>query len=157
MGSPSRYKDMKTDELSTTDREVVEVLMKFINKLPTKGLVRVYNSVHLIIDIEGHMAQAGNKNLTLFQALRKEKVVKAKAARNTKVPKLQESLVKVHVHGGSKRKAELPARPGKGKDMKKVRAALLGQGSSSGAKGPEAVGPLCEDDGGVWERGANFE
>jgi len=84
------------------------------------------------------MAQAGNKNLTLFQALRKEKVVKAKAARNTKVPKLQESLVKVHVHGGSKRKAELPARPGKGKDMKKVRAALLGQGSSSGAKGPEA-------------------
>jgi len=44
---------MKTDELSTTDREVVEVLMKFINKLPTKGLVRVYNSVHLIIDIEG--------------------------------------------------------------------------------------------------------
>jgi len=27
--------------------------MKFVDKLPTKGLVRVYNSVHLIIDIEG--------------------------------------------------------------------------------------------------------
>ena len=52
-GSPSRYKDMGTDELSATDREVVEVLMKFSDKLPTKGLVRVYNSVHPIIDIEG--------------------------------------------------------------------------------------------------------
>jgi len=52
-GSPSRYKDMSTDELSATDREVVEVLMKFTDKLLTKGLVRVYNSVHLIIDIEG--------------------------------------------------------------------------------------------------------
>jgi len=44
----------------------------------------------------------------------------------------------VHVHGDTKRKVELPARPGKGKDVKKVRAALLGQGSLSGAKGPEA-------------------
>jgi len=43
----------------------------------------------------------------------------------------------VHVHGRTKRKAELPARPGKGKDVIKVRAALHGQGSSSGAKGPE--------------------
>ncbi|QCD96018.1 hypothetical protein DEO72_LG6g720 [Vigna unguiculata] len=110
MGSPSRHKDMSTDELSAADREVVEVLMKFTDKLPTKGLVRVYNSVHPIIDIEGHMAQAGKKNLTLFQALRKEKVVKAKAAGNT---------------------------PGKGKEVKKVRVALLGQGSSSGTKGPE--------------------
>jgi len=84
------------------------------------------------------MAQAGKKNLTLFQALRKEKVVKAKAIGNTEVPNLQESLVEVHVHGGTKRKAELPARPGKGKDVKKVRAALLGQGSYGGAKGPEA-------------------
>jgi len=83
------------------------------------------------------MAQAGKKNLTLFQALRKEKVVKAKATSNTEVPNLQESLIKVHVHGGTKRNVELPARPGKGKDVKKVRAALLGQGSSSGAKGPE--------------------
>ncbi|QCD93231.1 hypothetical protein DEO72_LG5g1303 [Vigna unguiculata] len=66
----------------------------------------------------GHMAQAGKKNLTLFQALRKEKAVKAKAAGNTRV--------------------ELPARPDKGKDVKKVRTALLGQGSLSGAKGPEA-------------------
>jgi len=72
------------------------------------------------------MAQVGKKNLTLFQALRKEKAVKAKA-----------SLVEVHVHG-TKRKAELSARPGRGKDVKKVRVALSGQGSSSGAKGSEA-------------------
>jgi len=52
-GSPSRYKDMGTDKLSAVDKEVVEVLMKFTDKLPTKGLVRVYNSVHPIIDIEG--------------------------------------------------------------------------------------------------------
>jgi len=52
-GSPSRYKDMGTDELSVVDKEVVEVLMKFTDKFPTKGLVRVYNSVHPIIDIEG--------------------------------------------------------------------------------------------------------
>jgi len=51
-GSPSRYKDLGSDELSA-DKEVVEVLMKFSDKLPTKGLVRVYNSVHQIIDIEG--------------------------------------------------------------------------------------------------------
>jgi len=74
------------------------------------------------------MAQDGKKNLTLFQALRKEKAVKAKAAGNTEVLNLQESFVEVHVHGGTKRKAELPARPGKDKDVKKVRAALLGQG-----------------------------
>jgi len=52
-GTPSRYKHMGTDELSAVDKEVVEVLMKFSDKLPTKGLVRVYNSVHPIIDIEG--------------------------------------------------------------------------------------------------------
>jgi len=44
---------MKPDELSVEDKEVVEVLMKFTDRLPTKGLVRVYNSVHPIIDIEG--------------------------------------------------------------------------------------------------------
>jgi len=65
----------------------------------------------------GHMAQAGKKNLTLFQALRKEKAVKAKVARNTEVPNLQESLVEVDVHGGTKRKAKLSARPGRGKDV----------------------------------------
>jgi len=64
--------------------------------------------------------------------------VKAKAAGKTDVPNLQESVVEVHVHGGTKRKAELPPRPGKGKDVKKVRAALLGTGSSSGEKGSEA-------------------
>jgi len=53
MGTPSRYKDMGTNELLAGDKEVVETLMKFVDKLPTKGLVRVYNSVHPIIDIEG--------------------------------------------------------------------------------------------------------
>jgi len=52
-GTPSRYKDMGTDRLSAGDKEVVETLMKFTDKLPTKGLIRVYNSVHPIIDIEG--------------------------------------------------------------------------------------------------------
>jgi len=69
---------------------------------------------------------------------------KAKAVGKTDVPNLQESVVEVHVHGGMKRKAELPPRPGKGKDVKKVRVALLGIGSASGAgsangeKGPES-------------------
>jgi len=84
------------------------------------------------------MAQLGKKNLTLFQTLRKEKAVKAKAAGNTMVPNLQDSLVDVHVHGGTKRKAELPIRPGKGKDVKKVRVVVMGTGSASGVKGPEA-------------------
>jgi len=51
--NPSRYKDMGMDELSAGDKEVVEILLKFVDKLPTKGLVRVYNSVHPVIDIEG--------------------------------------------------------------------------------------------------------
>jgi len=83
------------------------------------------------------MAQLGKKNLTLFQTLRKEKAVKAKAAGNTMVPNLQDSLVDVHVHGGTKRKAELPIRPGKGKDMKRVRAVVMGADSASGVKGPK--------------------
>jgi len=84
------------------------------------------------------MAQSEKKNLALFQALRKEMAAKAKTAGNTDVPNLQESLVEVHVHGGIKRKVELPARPDKGKDVKKVKATLLGPGSSSGTKGPES-------------------
>ena len=52
-GNPSRYKDMGMDELSAGDKKVVEILLKFIDKLSTKGLVRVYNSVHPIIDIKG--------------------------------------------------------------------------------------------------------
>jgi len=44
---------MNIDELSAADREVMEVMMKFTDTLPTKGLVGVYNSVHPIIDIEG--------------------------------------------------------------------------------------------------------
>jgi len=71
------------------------------------------------------MTQLRKKNLTLFQILRKEKAVRAKAAGSTVVSNLQESLVEVHVHVGTKRKAELSARPGKRKDVKKVRAALL--------------------------------
>jgi len=51
--NPSRYKDMGVEELSAGDKEVVGMLLKFVDKLPTKGLVRVYNSVHPIIDIEG--------------------------------------------------------------------------------------------------------
>ena len=51
--NPWRYKDMKPDELSVAVKEVVEVLMKFTDRWPTKGLVRVYNLVHPIIDIEG--------------------------------------------------------------------------------------------------------
>ena len=35
------------------DRKVLETLMKFNDKMPTKGLVRVYNSIHPIVDIEG--------------------------------------------------------------------------------------------------------
>jgi len=46
--------------------------------------------------------------------------------------------VEVHVHGGTKRKFELPTRPGRGKDVKKVRATLLGPRSPAGEKGPEA-------------------
>jgi len=88
------------------------------------------------------MAQSGKKNLALFQTLRKEMATKAKAAGKADVPNLQESVVEVHVHGRTKRKAELPPRPRKGKDVKKIRAALLGTasgaGSASGEKGPEA-------------------
>jgi len=51
--NPSRYKDMGMEELSASDKEVVGMLLKFVDKLPTKGLVRVYNLVHPIIDIEG--------------------------------------------------------------------------------------------------------
>ena len=89
------------------------------------------------------MAQSGKKNLALFQTLRKEMAAKAKAAGKTDVLNLQAFVVEVHVHDGTKRKAELPPRPRKGKDMKKVRAAPLGTGSVSGAgsasgeKGPK--------------------
>jgi len=55
-----------------------------------------------------HMAQLGKKNLNLFQALGKEKAAKAQSGGNTKVPNLQDPLVEVHVHGGTKRKVEVP-------------------------------------------------
>ena len=51
-GNLWRYKGMATEELSVGDKKVVDVVMQFSDKMPTKGLVRVYNSVHLIIDIE---------------------------------------------------------------------------------------------------------
>ncbi|QCD83265.1 hypothetical protein DEO72_LG2g3608 [Vigna unguiculata] len=156
-GNPSRYKDMGMDELSADDKEVVEILLKFVDKLPTKGLVRVYNSVHPIIDIEGHMAQSGKKNLALFQSLRKEMAAKAKAAGKTDVPNLQESVVEVHVHCGTKRKVELPPRHGKGKDVKRVRAALLGTGSASGAGRPVGRKDRNLDDGRVWKQGLSIE
>ncbi|QCD78684.1 hypothetical protein DEO72_LG1g2320 [Vigna unguiculata] len=130
--------DMKREKLALADREVVETLMKFNDKMPTKGLVRVYYSIHPIVDIEGHMAQLGKKNLNLFQALRKEKTAKVKSAGNTEVPNLQNPLVEVHLHGDSKRKAEVPAKQGGGKDVRSVRVDLLGPGSSSGVNKHEA-------------------
>jgi len=84
------------------------------------------------------MAQSGKKNLALFQSLRKEMAAKAKAAGKGDVPNLQESVVEVHVHGGTKRKVELLPRLGKGKDVKRVRAVLLGAGSASGEKGSKS-------------------
>jgi len=78
------------------------------------------------------------RNKIILHHLRKEKAAKAKAAGSTEVLNLQEPLMEVHVHGGSKRKVELSAKTGRSKDVKKVRAALLGPGSSSGAKGPKA-------------------
>ena len=70
------------------------------------------------------MAQSGKKNLALFQALGKEMAAEAKEAGKAGVPN------------------ELPPRPGKGKDVKKIRAAILGSadgaGSASGEKLPEA-------------------
>ena len=51
--NPRRFKGMKKGELSTVDREVVEILGRFSNKLPTKGLVRVYLLVHPVVDLEG--------------------------------------------------------------------------------------------------------
>jgi len=44
---------MKKGELSANDIEVVEVLGRFNNKLPTKDLVRIYLSVHPLVDLEG--------------------------------------------------------------------------------------------------------
>jgi len=134
--------------------------MRFSDKIPTKGLVRVYLSMHPLVDLEGiisyfhrHvvfernnvivyvaglMAQLGKKNLNMFKALHKEQAEKAKNVENVDVPNLQEPLVKVHVHGESKRKATVLAKQGVGKDLKRVRATFLGPESTSEAKKPEA-------------------
>ena len=34
------------EDLSVAEKEVVDTLMQFSDKMPTKGLVRVYNLVH---------------------------------------------------------------------------------------------------------------
>ena len=52
-GNTWRYKVMTREELSVANKKVVDAVMLFSDKMPTKGLVRVYNSVHPIIDIEG--------------------------------------------------------------------------------------------------------
>jgi len=51
--NPWRYKDMEKERLSMADREMVDTLMKFNDKMSTKGLVRVYNLIHPIVDIKG--------------------------------------------------------------------------------------------------------
>jgi len=52
-GNPWRYKVISREDLSVAEKDVVDTLMQFSDKMPTKGLVRVYNSFHPIIDIEG--------------------------------------------------------------------------------------------------------
>jgi len=52
-GNPWRYKVISREDLSVGEKDVVDTLMQFSDKMPTKGLVRVYNSVHPIIDIKG--------------------------------------------------------------------------------------------------------
>jgi len=49
-GNPWRYKVISREDFSALS---VETLMQFSNKMPTKGLVWVYNSVHPIMGIEG--------------------------------------------------------------------------------------------------------
>ena len=51
--NPQRYKDLKREKLLVVDREMVETLMKFNDKMLTKGLVRVYLSMHPIVNLEG--------------------------------------------------------------------------------------------------------
>jgi len=51
--NPRRYKDMKREKLLVANMEVVETLMKFNDKIPIKGLVRVYLSMHPIVDLKG--------------------------------------------------------------------------------------------------------
>ena len=52
-GNPWRYKVISREDLSVAEKEVVDTLMRFCDKILTKDLVRVYNSVHPIIYIEG--------------------------------------------------------------------------------------------------------
>jgi len=57
ISNPWRYKVISREDLSVGEKDVVDTLMQFSDKMPTKGLVRVYNSVHPIIDIEGIFLQ----------------------------------------------------------------------------------------------------
>jgi len=54
------------------DREVVDVLMRFSDKMPIKGLVRVYLSMHPLVNLEGiisyfyrHVVFEGNNRYCL--------------------------------------------------------------------------------------------
>jgi len=51
--NPRCYKGMKKKELFTEDRQVAEVLRHFSGKLPTKGLARVFLSLHPLVNLEG--------------------------------------------------------------------------------------------------------
>jgi len=42
-GNPCRYKVISREDLSVVEKDVVDTLMQFSDKMPTKGLVGVYN------------------------------------------------------------------------------------------------------------------
>ena len=119
------------EDLSVVEKDVVDTLMQFSDKMPTKGLVGVYNSVHPIIDIEGIFCNFEHcytfeyfddlciVDFRAYGATGQEKIDTFSNLAQGKGGEcnLQDSLVDVHVHGGTKRKAELPTRPGKGKDV----------------------------------------
>lgn len=50
--NPWRYKAIQNEELWVEDRRIVGVVEKFCNKLPTNVLVRIYLSVHPLVDLE---------------------------------------------------------------------------------------------------------
>ncbi|QCE11063.1 hypothetical protein DEO72_LG10g2296 [Vigna unguiculata] len=129
--NPRRYKGVKKRELFVDDRQVVEVLGRFSDKLPS------VREITKCACFAGHMAQL-RKKINLFRSLCKEHNEKAKNMGNTKVPNLQEPLVEVRVNGISKRKTSIHIQKGIGKDMKRVNAKLLGSGLTSRIKKLEA-------------------
>jgi len=86
----------------------------------------------------GHMAQQGKKTLSLFKSLKKELVEEAKKVGHFKVWNMKEPFVEFQVQDGTKRKAMVPVQKRVGKDVKKVRAELLGPGSSTTVKKPKS-------------------